>query len=210
MIDVWTIEDNEGLRNTVTRAVNRVPGLKCSRSFGSCEAALDALGTPPPPQVILLDINLPGINGIEGLKKIKAAAPPVHVIMLTISDDAGNVFEAICSGASGYILKTSPLETITQSITDVMNGGAPMTPVIARSVLNFFKRLAPAKPDYGLSPRELEILQLLVDGGSKKEIASAVGLSYHTIDKHVRSIYEKLQVHSVSAAVAKALRERLF
>lgn len=210
MIDVWIVDDNEGFRKTVARALAQSPEIRCSQIFGSCESALDFISRDSHPQVILLDIHLPGMTGVDGVRKFKKAAPETQIIMVTSFDDESLVFEAICAGASGYLLKTDRLEIFYQSVLEVVNGGAPMSPSIARSVLSLFTKYAPAKADYGLTAREKEILQLLVNGQTKKEIAGNTNLSYFTVDNHVRNIYQKLQVHSLSAAVAKALRERLF
>ena len=210
LVEIWTVEDNTGFRQTLTRALNRIEGLHCGRDFGSCEDAIKALEYEMPPRVLLLDVNLPGLTGLEGIGKIKQLSPGTEIIMLTILDDHATIMQALCAGATGYLLKTASLDEIHSSITEVVNGGAPMSPQIARSVLGLFSKFAPAQNDYGLTPREKEVLSQLVDGKIKKEVADELSLSYHTVDKHVRSIYEKLQVHSVSAAVAKAVKDRLF
>jgi DNA-binding NarL/FixJ family response regulator len=210
-VQVWLVEDHEDCRRAVTRAINRSPVLRCPHAFSRCEEALAALEQEPAPDVILLDVGLPGMNGIEGIRQIKRRRPSVQVLMLTVYDDHQKVFDAICAGASGYLLKTDDDEAIVEAIQEVLRGGAPITPRVARLVLNMFTRLAmPAKHDYGLSAREKEILEGIVQGLLKKEIADRLGLSYHTVDNHLRSIYEKLHVHSRSGAVAKALSERLF
>lgn len=209
-IDIWAVEDNDGFRNMLERALNQIDGLTCKRSFSSCEQAIAGFREGDPPRVLLLDINLPGMNGLEAIRDIKKMSPQTEVVMLTINEDHSSIMQAICSGATGYLLKTSSLEEIHQSIMEVVRGGAPMSPQIARSVMGLFTRFAPAQNDYGLTQREKGVLQLLVDGFIKKEIAERLNLSYHTIDKHVRGIYSKLQVHSLSAAVAKAVKNRLF
>ena len=150
------------------------------------------------------------MDGLQGIQEIKSLAPATHVVMLTVYDDHDKVFKAICAGASGYLLKDASEEAITQAILDVVQGGAPMHPRVARKVLEVFARIAPQpKKDYRLSEREHEILTLLAKGLMKKEIAEKLTLSYHTVSNHLRSIYDKLHVHSHSGAVAKALRERL-
>jgi DNA-binding NarL/FixJ family response regulator len=195
----------------VARAINRASALRCPHTFSTCEQALAALACEPAPEVILLDVGLPGMNGIQGIREIKSRAPSVQVLMLTVYDDHQKVFDAICAGASGYLLKTDDDQGIVDAIQEVLRGGAPMNPRVARLVLSMFTKLAvPPKHDYGLSAREKEILELIVQGLLKKEIADRLGLSYHTVDNHLRSIYEKLHVHSRSGAVAKALNERLF
>ena len=208
--NVWLVEDHEDARRMVARVINRTTTLHCPRAFATCEDALAALGREPAPQVILLDVGLPGMNGIEGISRIKGLAADTHVIMLTVYDDHEKVFNAICAGASGYLLKTADQDAIIQAIEEVLRGGAPMNPRVARLVLNMFTRLAiPPKHDYGLSPREKEILEFMVRGLIKKEIADQLNLSYHTVDNHLRNIYTKLQVHTRSGAVAKALKEGL-
>jgi DNA-binding NarL/FixJ family response regulator len=156
-----------------------------------------------------MDIGLPGMSGIEGVRKLKAVSPETRVIMLTVFDENDTVFQAICAGASGYLLKSEPMDKILTSLQEVLHGGAPMNAQIARKVIDMFSRIAVPKGDYRLTPRELTILQGLVDGLSKKQIAEKLFLSYHTIDMQMRGIYSKLQVHSRSGAVAKAWKENL-
>ncbi len=207
---VWLVEDHEDARRMVARVISRSAHMHCSHTFATCEAALAALEHEPAPQVILLDVGLPGMNGIEGVPAIKQLAPDTYVIMLTVYDDHEKVFNAICAGASGYLLKTADQEAILQAIEEVLHGGAPMNPRVARLVLDMFTRLAiPPKHDYGLSGREKEILEFMVRGLIKKEIADQLNLSYHTVDNHLRNIYTKLHVHTRGGAVAKALQERL-
>lgn len=211
-IAVWLIEDHEDFRNTVVRLIDRIKDTHCPRNFSSCEEALAALEKQDHgPEIILSDIGLPGMNGIEGIRKIKALSPSTHIIMLTVHDDHDKIFEAICAGASGYLLKNSSRQTITTAIHDVLNGGAPMHPRVAKLVLEMFARqTVPAqKSDYGLSPREKEVLELMVQGLIKKEIAQKLSLSFFTVDHLLRSIYDKLHVHTRGGAVAKAMRERL-
>jgi DNA-binding NarL/FixJ family response regulator len=207
---IWLIEDHDDYRRMVYRVISQIKGMSCARMFSSCEEALDALRTASPPQVILSDIGLPGMDGVAGVKQIKALAPATHVIMLTVHEEDEKVFAAICAGASGYLLKTSSVEAITQAIQDVLQGGAPMTPRVAKRVLEVFVKVAPQpKKDYRLSEREREILVLMSRGLMKKQIADKLGLSYHTVSNHLRGVYDKLQVHTHGGAVAKALRERL-
>lgn len=209
-IEVWLVEDHDDARRAVIRAINRAPDLSCSCAFASCEEALEKLKGDAPPQVVLLDVRLPGMDGIEGIRHIKAVAPAVHVLMLTVYDDHEKVFSAICAGASGYLLKTDDQDAIIGAIKNVIEGGAPMNPRVAKLVLNMFAKMAaPQKTEYGLSEREREILELMVKGLIKKEIAEQLKLSYHTVDNHLRSIYTKLHVHTRTGAVAKAVSERL-
>ena len=206
---VWIVEDNEMFRETVAELVRRIPSLQFENSFPSCEAALEALEQSPVPDLILMDIDLPGMNGIEGVRAVKAITPETLVVMLTVFDENDLIFRAICAGASGYLLKSDPTARIVAGLEDVLHGGAPMNAQIARKVVDMFAHLAAPRGDYGLTAREREILQCLVDGLSKKQIAEKIFLSFHTIDMHMRGIYTKLQVHSRSGAVAKALKENL-
>jgi DNA-binding NarL/FixJ family response regulator len=206
---VWLIEDHADSRRVLARVLNRALTMKCPRDFSTCEEAIEALRSQPPPDVILLDVGLPGMNGIEGIPHLKALAPSAHVIMLTVFDDQEKVFNAICAGASGYLLKTADEDGIAGAVHDVLAGGAPINPRIARMVLDKFASQARPRREYGLSEREREVLELLVQGLVKKEIADRLGLSYHTVDNHLRNIYVKLQVHTRGGAVAKALSEQL-
>jgi len=209
-VSVWLVEDNHTFRTTVARVLGKVAGLDCARQFPNAEDALDALLGGGVPDVILLDVELPGQNGIEAVRKIKAICPSTRVVMLTVFEDHEKVFKAICAGASGYLLKTSPVERIVESIHEALAGGAPMTPRVAKSVLEMFSQLVQPKQDYGLTAREQEILELMTRGLAKKEIADRLSVSYHTVDTHMRNIYSKLHVHSFTGAVARALKERLF
>lgn len=211
-ISVWLIEDHADFRKMVAWQINQIENFRCSGQFGSCEEALAALAHGPKPQVVLCDIGLPGMDGIAGIREIKNRAPGTHVITLTVYDDHDKVFNAICAGASGYLLKNFSEEAIAGALREVLAGGAPMSPRVARMVLDMFSRqnVMPQRADYGLSAREKEILEWMVKGLIKKEIADRLGVSYHTVNNHLRSIYEKLHVHTRGGAVAKALKERLF
>ena len=209
-VSVWLIEDNHIFRNTVARALSRVEGVDCTQHFANAEDALDALQGGGVPEVILVDVELPGQDGIAAVRKIKSISPATRVVMLTVFDDHEKVFKAICAGASGYLLKTSPVERIIESINEALVGGAPMTPKVAGSVLQMFSKMAQPRQDYGLTEREQKMLELMTQGLIKKEIASKICVSYHTVDTHLRNIYTKLHVHSRTGAVAKALKERLF
>jgi DNA-binding NarL/FixJ family response regulator len=167
------------------------------------------LATQPKPAVILLDVGLPGMNGIEFLAKVREAAPETRAVILTAFEDEEKIFRAICTGASGYLLKTATSEEITGAIAEAVAGGAPMTPSIARRVLDMFSRMAPAKTDYGLNEREKMVLERMVSGLTKKEIAAVLDMNFHTVDAALRSIYSKLEVNTRTGAVAKALKEKL-
>jgi DNA-binding NarL/FixJ family response regulator len=205
-INVWLVEDNETYRGAIARTLDHASGLRCTGAFGSCEDALLRLRDDHPPEVILLDIGLPGLSGLDGIQQFKALSPAIHIIILTVFEDTDKIFRAICAGASGYLLKASPADKIAQAIREVLGGGAPMTPQIARSVLNLFARMAGPPPEQGLSQREKETLEFLVQGLTTKEIADRLQLSIHTVDTHLRNIYRKLHVHSRAGAVAKAFQ----
>jgi DNA-binding NarL/FixJ family response regulator len=207
---IWLVEDNATYRRTVGRLIDRLPGFRCAKLFNSCEEALAAMaGNAETPEIILLDVGLPGMSGLEGIRHFKERAPGIHVIVLTVFDDRDKIFNAICAGASGYLLKTATEERIAEALREVLNGGAPMTASIAQKVLERFSQLAGPKGEYGLTDREQEILELMVEGLIKKEIADRLSLSYHTVDTHLRNIYGKLHVHNRSEAVGKAVKEQL-
>ena len=208
-ISVWIIEDHRDFSRTAAAAISATEGLACTGAFRSCEEAFSALRSDPPPQVVLMDIGLPGISGIEGISRLRELAPKVDVVVLTVFEDEDKLFRAICAGASGYLLKSASLEEVADAIRLAHAGGSPLTPRIARRVLGFFTERPAKQRDYGITEREREILQLLVQGLAKKEIAARLGISFHTVDMHLRHIYEKLRVNSATGAVAKAVRERL-
>ncbi len=210
---VWLIEDNATLRHTVARAIAAIPGFDCAAQFQRCEDALGRLGEPDEagPDIILLDVGLPGMSGIDGIALLKQASPRTQVVILTVFDDDDKIYRAICAGASGYLLKGAPLDDLAAALDEVSRGGSPMTPRVARRVLEMFSRLAPRETALaGLSPRERQIIEGMVDGLTNKEIAERLGLSAHTTDGYTRAIYEKLHVNTRSGAVAKAMRDRLF
>lgn len=209
MSTLWIIEDHTAFRRTLVRVLNAENDLQCTGDFDSCEKALAALVKPGLPDLILLDVGLPGMSGIEGIRLIKERSPLTLVVILTVFEDDDKVFQAICAGAAGYLLKTSSATEIAQAVRDALAGGSPMNTRIARRVLEMFSKLAPKQGDYGLSDREKEILQLMVTGLIKKEIADRLTLSVHTVDTYLRRIYEKLQVNTRTGAVAKALKEGL-
>jgi len=186
--------------------------MSCPVSVGNCEDMLAALDEGLVPDIVLMDIGLPGMSGIEGVRHLRSSAPTARVIILTIHDEDEKVFEALCAGASGYLLKPTSPQGIVEAIHQVQRGAAPINAYIARKVLTMFARLSPLPAPatgYGLTRREKEILQLLVDGLTLRQIAAQLNVSFHTVDNHVRNIYDKLHVHSRSGAVAKALKERL-
>lgn len=211
-VHIWLVEDNAMFATGVQRVIDNFDGMICSGSFRSVEQAFAALATSAAPDVILLDVQLPGMDGITALAILKALAPQARIIILTVFDDAEKIFRAVCAGASGYILKSSGIDQIGEAIRQVMDGGAPMTPEVARKVLDAFAAIDQGPSggnDYNLTPRECDILRLMADGLVKKEIGDALGISVHTVSTHMQRVYEKLHVRTNTGAVAKALRERL-
>ena len=211
-IHVWLVEDHAMFRNGVQRGLDSLPDIECAMCFSTAEEAIEALARHAPPDVVLLDVQLPGMDGIAALQEIKTRAPEARVVILTVFDDADKIFRAVCAGAMGYVLKSAGIEQIGESIRQVMAGGSPMTPGVARKVLDAFARIGPVgtgDAEYNLTNREREVLALMADGMVKKEIADRTGLSIHTVSSHIRNIYEKLHVTTNTAAVAKALRKGL-
>jgi DNA-binding NarL/FixJ family response regulator len=206
---VWIVEDDERFGTQLAHLINLSDVFLCEKVFDACEPALANLETDIPPDILLMDIGLPGINGIEGVSRVKAIAPAIQIVILTVFEDADNIFQAIGAGAAGYLLKASSLETIVEALKSMLEGGAPINPQIARKVIDLFSHFAAPPGDYGLTSREKEVLGLLVDGLGKQQIADRLFVSFNTIDKHVRNIYGKLQVQTRGSAVAKVLKERL-
>ena len=205
-IKVSIVEDNEQLRGTLARVIDRAEGFECLSHYASAEAALAGLPQDAP-QVVLMDINLPGINGVECVRQLKRQLPSVQVIMLTVYEDTENIFNALAAGAMGYMLKRTPRDELLEAIRDVLKGGSPMTAHIARKVVQSFQRPVPsATPTENLSQREQEVLDYLSQGFLYKEIAEKLGISYETVHTYIRRIYEKLQVRTRTEAVAKFLR----
>lgn len=206
---VWVVEDHAHLRETLRELLEQEPGIRCSLAAGTCEEALAALEAGQVPHVVLLDLGLPGIHGSEGIRRIHAMSPESRIIVLTVHEDAQEVFDALSAGAVGYLLKPASREGILDALDVVMRGGAPMNAYVARKVIEMLPRGGPAATDYRLTAREREILECLVAEQSQKQIAHTLGLSPHTIDTHLRNIYAKLHVRTRSGAVVKALQERL-
>ncbi len=208
-VRVVIIEDLREVREGLTMLITGTNGFECAGSFRTMEDALKGIaGTRP--DVILTDIGLPGMDGVEGTRILRERFPEVPIVALTVYDDDDNVFNAICAGASGYLLKNTAPARLLESLREVVDGGAPMSPDVARRVVTLFRRFRPpARASYHLTPQETELLKLMVEGHHYKTAASALGISTNTISFHLRNIYEKLQVHSKTEAVAKALRERL-
>jgi len=208
-IRVAIVEDRKDIREGLTMLINGTPGFRCINSFRSMEDALEKIPVELP-DVVLCDIGLPGMSGIEGIRILKERCPKQLMLMLTVYDDDDRIFEALCAGASGYLLKKTPPAKLLEGLREAVEGGAPMSPEVARRVITLFRTIKPpAKADYDLTPHETRILKLLVEGYNYKTAAAELGVSINTISFHMRHIYEKLQVHSKSEAVAKALREKI-
>ena len=206
-IQVSIVEDNDQLRGTLARLLNRAEGFACLSQYANAEAALAGLPKDRP-QVVLMDINLPGLNGVECVRRLKHAVPEISAVMLTAYEDTENIFKALAAGANGYLLKRAPRAELLDAIREVNRGGSPMTTHIARKVVQSFQRAAPApqQPGETLSAREQEVLDHLSQGFLYKEIAEKMGISYETVHTYIRRIYEKLQVRTRTEAVAKFLR----
>ncbi|RYY54572.1 MAG: response regulator transcription factor [Chitinophagaceae bacterium] len=209
-IKVAVFDDNELRRESLALLINDSPDMACTGTFPDCSNAVDDLRRADP-QVVLMDIDMPVVNGIEGVRIIRSQFPHVQVLMQTVFDDDEKIFASICAGASGYILKKSTPPQIIQAIEDVYNGGAAMTASVAKQVIRAFQQntFIENNEKIELSIREKEILSLLVKGLSHKMIAANCNISYHTVNTHVKNIYGKLQVNSVAEAVVKALKQKL-
>lgn len=208
-IDVAIVEDLREVREGLMSLINGTHGFRCEMSYRTMEEALSRLESNRP-NVVLTDIGLPGMSGIEGIRLIHGRYPDLPIIALTIYDNDDNVFNALCAGASGYLLKNTPPARLLESLEEVVEGGSPMSPEIARRVVHLFREFRPPeRASYRFTPQESELLKLLVDGHYYKTAAQEMGISTNTVAFHLKNIYTKLQVHSKSEAVAKALRERL-
>lgn len=203
-IRVAIIEDHDDYRDGLAHLINHTEGFQCVGQYVSVE---EAARNMPEADVVLLDIGLPGKSGIEGIAEIKRRFPDAQVIMLTVFEDDRNIFEAIRAGANGYLLKKTPPAKLLLAIEEAASGGMPMTPFVARQVVDMFKQyIPPEKEKFSLTARESEVLALLVDGLNYAMIAEKLFISLDTVRNHIRHIYEKLHVHSKAEAVAKAMR----
>lgn len=211
MIKVVVVEDNDAIREGLKMLIDGTDGYSCAAAFSECTGMLTNIKNVKP-DVLLMDIGLPGMNGIEGIKKVRLILPDLAIMVLTVYEENDLVFDALCAGACGYLVKKTPPSKLLEAIKDAFEGGAPMSSHIARKVIDFFQKKKPApihKSNYELTPREKEILSGLVEGHNFKAIADSLFISIETVRFHFRNIYKKLHVHSQSEAVAKALKEGL-
>ena len=204
MINVAIVEDHQEIRDSLALLINATEGYECSATYGDCESAITGIDENIP-DVVLMDIGLPGMSGIEGIKIIKQKHPEVDFIVLSVHENDENVFESLCSGATGYLTKETPPAKIIEAIKEVFEGGSPMSTQIARMVVGSFK----LQPSPSLTQRETEVLSHLCEGESYKMIADSLFISEETVRRHIKSIYKKLEVHSKSEAVAKAIKDKL-
>jgi DNA-binding NarL/FixJ family response regulator len=208
-ITIAIVEDQREIREGLASLINGTKGYRCIGCYRSMEEALAQIDRELP-DVALIDIGLPGISGIEGTKRLKERYPNLLLLILTVYDDDDRIFEALCAGACGYLLKKTPSARLLESLREAMNGGAPMSPEVARRVVNLFQRFRPPQHvDYHLTPHEVRLLKMLVEGHNYTSAAAELSVSFTTIAFHMQNIYQKLQVHSKSEAVAKALLDRL-
>ena len=212
-VRVAIFEDRKTVRDAITLLVKGTAGLELAGAFPDCNNLVSNISSTTP-DVVLMDIEMPGMNGIAAVKLIKQHFPKITVVMQTVFEDDEKIFAAICNGASGYLLKDTPPSRLMESILEAHQGGAPMSPSIAKKTLNLFQKflspIADAKQeDYHLTPREKEVLQWLIKGYSYKMIADACKISFDTVRSHIRNIYDKLHVASMTEAVAKAIKERI-
>lgn len=208
-ITTIVVEDQRDLREGLQILINFTPGFKCLGAFRTMEEALARVKYDLP-DVVLSDIGLPGMSGIEGIRILKEQYPDLIILVLTVYDDNEKIFDALCAGASGYLLKQTEPGELLRSVKEAVAGGAPMSPEVAARVIKLFREVRPPeRVDYDLTPHELRLLKLLVDGHNYVTASEELKVSYNTIKFHVRNIYDKLQVHSKSEAVAIAMRDRL-
>ena len=208
IITIWIVEDNQVFAKNIKRLIDSEENLECAYHFSSPEELFDKLKfTKDKPEVLILDIGLPGMDGLEVLLKMRKMMPELKILMISSFDDRDRVYRAICNGASGYLLKSAEPEEIIKGINDVMHGSGALSGPIAAMILNGFAKHGPVEEIDALTNREDSVLKGLVKGYSKKEIGSDLNISQHTVDMHLRSIYRKLQVRTQTEAVSKALRQ---
>ena len=210
IIKTLIIEDQRELREGLQTLINFTDGFKCTGAFRTAEEGITRAKFDPP-DVVLTDIGLPGMSGIEGIRALKEMYPNLIILVLTIHDDNERIFDALCAGACGYLLKRTPTTKLLENIKETVTGGAPMSPEVASRVITLFREFRPPeKVEYDLTAHETRILKLLVDGYNFTTAAKKLGVSYNTVKFHMTKIYDKLQVQSKTDAVAKALQNRLF
>ncbi|HMH45785.1 MAG TPA: response regulator transcription factor [Pyrinomonadaceae bacterium] len=208
-ISIAVVEDHHKLRQFLEFLFTNTNGYRCTGSFRTMEEALEKIPFDPP-DLALVDIGLPGMSGIEGIKILKEKFPPMLLLMNTIFDDDERIFDALCAGASGYLLKKTPPAELLERVNEAILGGAPMSPEVARRTLSLFREIRPPeRVDYDLTPHDLRLLTLVAEGHSYKTAGISLGVSPKTVSFHLQKIYEKLKVHSKSEAVSKVLRHRL-
>jgi len=209
LIKTAIVEDQRDIREGLAMLINGTEGYHCTGSYRSMEEALAQISREMP-DVVLSDIGLPGMDGIQGIKILKERYPEMLILILTVYDDDDRIFDALCAGACGYLLKRTSPARLLECLKEAVTGGAPMSPEVASRVITLFRDIRPPeRADYELTPHETRLLKLLVDGHNYTTSAEELGVSINTIKFHMRNIYDKLQVHSKSEAVAKALRDRL-
>ncbi len=207
MKEVVIVEDQREVREGLALLIGSLGGFQCHRTFATMEAALRALEARPA-DLALVDIGLPGMDGIEGTRRLKERHPEMPILILSVHDDDDRIFHAICAGASGYLLKSTTPVRILEAVREAVAGGAPMSPEVARRVIRLFRELhPPSEAQHHLSPQEMHLVRLLGEGHYYKTAAAEMNVSVHTVVAYIKSIYRKLHVHSKSEAVAKALRE---
>src|SRR6185369_12691945 len=208
IIKVAIVEDRREIRDGLAMLIGGTEGFECTGAYRSMEEALSKISGSLP-DIVLCDIGLPGMSGIEGIRILKERYPDLLLLMLTVYDDDERIFDALCAGASGYLLKKTPPVRLLESLREAVTGGAPMTPEVASRVVKMFRDHRPPDRSYELSPHELRLLKLLMEGHNYKTAAVELGVTTHTVSFHLQKIYEKLHVHSKTEAVAKALQDRL-
>ena len=206
---VVIIEDLREIREGLSALISGTMGFRCVASYGMMETALARIEGDRP-DIVLTDLGLPGMSGIEGIERLRRIFPEIPIVALTIYDNDAQIFNALCRGASGYLLKNTPPARLLECLQEAAAGGSPMSPTIAARVVRLFREFRPPETaSYRLTPQETELLRLLLEGHHKKTAAREMGISFHTVSFHLKNIYQKLQVHSKTEAVAKALREKL-
>jgi DNA-binding NarL/FixJ family response regulator len=204
-LNIWIVEDDTGFRRTLQKLLNRDEHMSCDRVFPSCTKLFNAIATEPHPDLLLMDLGLPGMGGMDGIRKLSELAPNLDVVVLTVFADKEKVLESLDAGAAGYLLKSATPQEIIRGIQEVFAGGSALSPAVARVVLEEMRKAKPSG-DFDLTPREVEVLEQLASGLSVKEIAEVLKISRSTVSGHLEKIYGKLNVQSQSGAVAKALR----